>query len=157
MSIRILETVAVHEAEIDRFLVHAFAGVARFAGAATATRAALRALDMFARGEFLVARVTANAGNGDFQRRWLQSYLALAASADAQRRLAGLLDGTVKVDGLVVNQDVRWDIIEQLNRRDYPGSAALVTAEATRDNSAAGQAAAIAAEAARPDAATKAH
>ncbi len=100
--------------------------------------------------------VTANAGNGDFQRRWLQSYLALAASADAQRRLAGLLDGTVKVDGLVVNQDVRWDIIEQLNRRDYPGSAALVTAEAARDNSAAGQAAAIAAEAARPDAATKA-
>jgi aminopeptidase N len=99
--------------------------------------------------------VVTNAGNGDFQRRWLQSYLEQAASAEAQKRLAGLLDGSLKVDGLVVNQDLRWDIIEQLSRRDYPGSAALVTAEAARDNSAAGQAAAIAAEAVRPDAATK--
>jgi aminopeptidase N len=99
--------------------------------------------------------VVTNAGNGDFQRRWFQSYLEQAASAQAQTRLAGLLDGSLKVDGLAVNQDLRWDIIEQLSRRDYPGSAALVTAEAARDKSAAGQAAAIAAEVARPDAATK--
>jgi aminopeptidase N len=100
--------------------------------------------------------VLANAGNGDFQRRWLGNYLDQAASHAAQQRLAGLLDGSVKVEGLALNQDLRWDILQQLSRRDYPGSAALVSAEAARDKSAAGQAAAIAAEVARPDAATKA-
>jgi aminopeptidase N len=100
--------------------------------------------------------VLANADKSDFQRRWLNSYLNQAGSRAAQQRLAGLLEGTVKVDGLALNQDLRWDILQQLSRRDYPGSAALVSAEAARDKSAAGQAAAIAAEVARPDAATKA-
>jgi aminopeptidase N len=100
--------------------------------------------------------VTANANNGDFQRRWLLTYIEMAASVDAQKRLAGLLDGTVTTEDVTVNQDLRWEIIEQLNRRAYPGSAELISAEAARDKSDAGQAAAIAAEAARPDAATKA-
>jgi aminopeptidase N len=100
--------------------------------------------------------VTANASNGDFQRRWLLTYVDMAASVDAQKRLAGLLDGSVTTEGVTVNQDLRWEIIEQLNRRAYPGSAELISAEAARDKSDAGQAAAIAAEAARPDAATKA-
>jgi aminopeptidase N len=100
--------------------------------------------------------VTANANNGDFQRRWLLTYVDMAASVDAQKRLAGLLDGSVTTEGVTVNQDLRWEIIEQLNRRAYPGSAELISAEAARDKSDAGTAAAIAAEAARPDAATKA-
>jgi len=99
--------------------------------------------------------VTANPANGDFQRSWLLAYIEMAASADGQKRLAGLLDGSVTTPGVTVNQDLRWEIIQQLNRRDYPGSAALITAEAARDKSDAGQAAAIAAEAARPDAAVK--
>jgi aminopeptidase N len=100
--------------------------------------------------------VTANVKNSDFQRRWLLTYIEMAASVDAQKRLAGLLDGTVTTEGVTVNQDLRWEIIEKLNRRAYPGSAELISAEAARDKSDAGQAAAIAAEAARPDAATKA-
>ena len=100
--------------------------------------------------------VTANANNGDFQRRWLLTYIDMAASADAQKRLAGLLDGSFTMAGVTVNQDLRWQIIAQLNRRAYPGSADLIAAEAARDKSDAGQAAAIAAEAARPDASTKA-
>ena len=100
--------------------------------------------------------VKAHAGNGDFQRRWLRNYVGLVRSMPGQQRLAGLLDGSAGIDGLVINQDLRWEIIQQLSRRDYPGSAALVASEAARDKSAAGQAAAIAAEVARPDAATKA-
>jgi len=100
--------------------------------------------------------VTANANNGDFQRRWLLTYIEMAASVEAQKRLAGLLDGSFTTEGVTVNQDLRWEIIAQLNRRAYPGSAELIAAEAARDKSDAGQAAAIAAEAARPDAATKA-
>ena len=119
--------------------------------ATPATRRAIGALEAMAWNGVL-----ANAGNGDFQRRWFRSYLNQAGSVDAQKRLAGLLDGAVKVDGLAINQDLRWDILQQLSRHDYPGSAARVTEEAARDKSAAGQAAAIAAETARPDAATKA-
>jgi aminopeptidase N len=100
--------------------------------------------------------VTANANKGDFQRRWLLTYIDTAASPDAQKRLAGLLDGSFATEGVTVNQDLRWEIIGQLNRRAYLGSAELIAAEAARDKSDAGQAAAIAAEAARPDAATKA-
>jgi aminopeptidase N len=99
--------------------------------------------------------VTANSANGDFQRRWMRSYLTLVRSMEGQKRLAGLLDGSLAVDGLAVNQDLRWEIIQYLSRRDYPGSAALLASEAARDKSDAGQAAAIAAEVVRPDAATK--
>jgi aminopeptidase N len=99
--------------------------------------------------------VAASTGKGDFQRRWLRSCLNLASSTAAQQRLAGLLDGSQTIAGLEINQDLRWEILQQLSRRDYPGSAALVASEAARDNSAAGQAAAIAAEVARPDAANK--
>jgi aminopeptidase N len=95
-------------------------------------------------------------GTGDFQRRWLRSYVNFATSLDAQKRLAGLLDGTVTIPSMTIDQDVRWEIIAQLSRRDYPGSVALVASEAARDKSASGQAAAIAAEVARPDGATKA-
>jgi aminopeptidase N len=94
-------------------------------------------------------------GTGDIQRRWLRSYVHFATSLEAQRRLAGLLDGTVTIPGMAINQDLRWEIIHQLSRRDYPGSVALVASEAARDKSASGQAAAIAAEVVRPDAATK--
>jgi aminopeptidase N len=94
---------------------------------------------------------------GDFQRRWLRTWLNLAGSTAAQQRMAGLLDGSQTIAGLTINQDVRWEILQQLSRRDYPGSAALVASEAARDKSAAGQAAALAAEVMRPDAATKAH
>ncbi|MDQ2821527.1 MAG: aminopeptidase N [Pseudomonadota bacterium] len=101
--------------------------------------------------------VMTSTGNGDFQRRWLRTYLALASSTAAQQRLAALLDGSQNIAGLPVDQDLRWEIIQQLSRRDYPGSAALVATEAARDKSDAGQAAAIAAEVMRPDAVNKAH
>jgi aminopeptidase N len=100
--------------------------------------------------------VHANADNGDFQRAWFRSWASLAASPAAMKRMAGLLDGSVTVPGLTVDQDLRWVLVHELSRHGDPASAALITAEAARDKSAAGQAAAIAAEAARPDAATKA-
>ena len=99
--------------------------------------------------------VIGHVGNGDFQRRWFRSWLDLSASTDARNKMAGLLDGTVKVDGLAIDQDLRWAIIAQLNRRNDPAGATLITAEAAQDNSAAGHAAAIVAEALRPDPAIK--
>ena len=100
--------------------------------------------------------VLANKGNSDFLRRWFDLYVDLAASGPAQARLADILSAKLVVDGLPMSQDVRWALIRQLSRHDYPGSAALVEAERTRDNSDTGQIAAIAAAAVRPDAAVKA-
>jgi aminopeptidase N len=97
----------------------------------------------------------ASKGDDSFQRRWFSLYTAVASSPDALRRLAALLDGKEQVDGLAINQDLRWTIIGRLNRYNYPGAAALVEAEQARDKSDAGQAAALAAVVSRPDPAVK--
>jgi aminopeptidase N len=97
----------------------------------------------------------ANKGDDNFQRRWFNTYIGMASSREALDRLAGLLDGKTKVDGLDINQDLRWSIIARLNRFNYPGAAALVEAEQARDKSDTGQAAAVAATVVRPDPAVK--
>jgi aminopeptidase N len=105
--------------------------------------------------EDMAWRATAASTEPNTQRRWFGFYLANASSKEALGRLAGLLDGSVKVAGLEVGQDQRWTIITRLNRFDYPGSAALIAAEQARDGSDAGQAAALAATVVRPDPAVK--
>jgi aminopeptidase N len=97
----------------------------------------------------------ANKGDDNFQRRWFGAYVAVASSRPALDRLAALLDGKEKIDGLDINQDLRWSIIGRLNRYGYPGAAALVEAEQARDKSDSGQAAALAAVVSRPDPAVK--
>jgi aminopeptidase N len=95
--------------------------------------------------------VQASKGDDNFQRRWFNQYIELASSHNALERLAAILDGKTKVAGLDINQDLRWSIIERLNRFGYPGSEALVQAELARDKSDTGEAAALAATVARPD------
>jgi aminopeptidase N len=95
-------------------------------------------------------------GNDDFQRRWFGTYIGMASSRPALDRLAALLEGKQTLDGLTVNQDLRWAIIARLNRFDYPGAMELVKAEQERDKSDSGQSAALAATVMRPDPAVKA-
>jgi aminopeptidase N len=94
-------------------------------------------------------------GNDDFQRRWFGAYIGAASSRPALDRLAALLEGKQTLDGLAINQDLRWSIIARLNRYDYPGAADLVKAEQERDKSDSGQSAALAATVVRPDPAVK--
>ncbi len=94
---------------------------------------------------------TANASNRDFLRRWLGTYIELASSRAGLDRLAGLLNGKLVIDGLTVDQDLRWAMITQLSRHDYPGTTALIEAEVAKDRSDTGQAAAIGATVSRPD------
>jgi aminopeptidase N len=98
----------------------------------------------------------ASKGDDNFQRAWFSLYVSVAQSPEALARLASMLDGKTTLDGLAVNQDVRWRLISHLNRFNYPGSAALVQAEQERDKSDTGAAAALSATVQRPDAATKA-
>jgi aminopeptidase N len=114
------------------------------------TQAATRQLE-----DMAWSAVEANSADSNFQRRWMSTYLAVASSRPALDRLAALLDGKQKVDGLKIDQDLRWSIINRLNRNNYPGAAALVDAEQARDKSDTGQAAALAATVVRPDAAVK--
>jgi aminopeptidase N len=99
--------------------------------------------------------MAASGRDANTQRRWFGFYVANASSKDGLARLAGLLDGSVKVAGLEVGQDQRWSIIARLNRFDVPGSAALIASESAKDGSDAGQAAALAATVGRPDPAIK--
>jgi aminopeptidase N len=94
-------------------------------------------------------------GDDNFQRRWFGTYVGVASSRQGLDRLAGLLDGKTTIDGLAVNQDLRWSIIGRLSRYGYPGAAGLVEAEQARDKSDTGAAAAIAAIVSRPDAGVK--
>ena len=99
--------------------------------------------------------MAASHGDSNVQRRWFGFYINTATSSAALARLAGLLDGGVKVEALEVGQDQRWAIIARLNRFAFPGSAEMIAREQARDPSDAGQAGALAATVARPDPAIK--
>jgi len=97
----------------------------------------------------------AQSSTGDFQRRWFGSYVNFATTPEAQKRLAGLLDGSVQLKGMNVSQDLRWNIIAHLNSVGYAGADALLAAEQEKDKSDTGQSSALAATVARPDAKVK--
>ena len=98
------------------------------------------------------------ASRGDRERgnSWLSTYIPVASSDAALANLAGLLAGTVDAGGLEIDQEFRWDIIEQLNRMNVAGSEALIAKELERDKSEIGQLSALSAATVRPDAAMKA-
>ncbi|MCE9686932.1 aminopeptidase N [Shewanella sp. AS16] len=100
-------------------------------------------------------RAMETSDDSDFQRRWFNAYLSLASDGDSLQHLAQLLHGDSQIKGLKIDQDTRWAIITQLNRYDYPNSAAMLKQEAQADQSDSGQKAAIAAEVVRPEAGIK--
>ena len=92
-----------------------------------------------------------NATQGDFQRRWFNTYLAASGSKASLERLAALLDGRAQVKGLTLSQELRWDIISILNGKALPGADARIAAEQAKDKSDSGELAAVAAQVVRPD------
>ena len=100
--------------------------------------------------------VLANQANSNFLRLWFGLYQSAASDKAGLDRLAAILSGATVVEGMPLNQDLRWSLIGNLSRQDYPGSAALIEAELKRDNSDTGQSAALRATVLRPDPAIKA-
>ncbi|MBC7657012.1 MAG: aminopeptidase N, partial [Frankiaceae bacterium] len=98
----------------------------------------------------------ASRGNRERGKSWLSTYIPVASSDAAIANLSGLLAGTVDAGGLEIDQEFRWDIIQQLNRIDVPGSEALIARELERDKTENGQLSALSASTIRPDAAMKA-
>ena len=93
--------------------------------------------------------------SGSNMRRWFEAYRTITSSASSLSNLHAVLKGDEVIDGLVVNQDLRWDIIAQLNRYQYPNADKLITAELEKDSSDTGLKSAIYAEVIAPDEAIK--
>lgn len=85
----------------------------------------------------------------DAQLQFVKSYALLARSGRQLDTVSSLLEGTLTLDGLTVDQDLRWELIASLVTGGRAG-AELIDAELERDNTATGQNAAALAKAAIP-------
>ncbi|HEX7738329.1 MAG TPA: ERAP1-like C-terminal domain-containing protein, partial [Marmoricola sp.] len=97
---------------------------------------------------------TAEPGS-DSQLTFTRMYAATASSPAAVDDVAGILSGAVVIDGLSVDQDLRWSLITSLARVGRFGENDIAD-ELTRDTTISGKEEAAAARAARPDADAKA-
>ena len=75
---------------------------------------------------------------GDHQLTWVEAFAATARSAEHVDVLCAILNGGHDIDGLVVDDDLRWTVLERLSTIGAVGEDA-VDAELTRDDTAAGQ------------------
>jgi aminopeptidase N len=83
-------------------------------------------------------------GGSDEQLAYVRALASVATSAEDLALLAGLLDGSVRLDGLSVDTDLRWSLLARLVSRGAPkGSgtygAAEIDAELARDATDAGE------------------
>ncbi|CAH0256832.1 Aminopeptidase N [Arthrobacter sp. Bi83] len=88
-------------------------------------------------------------GGSDAQLQFIKSYALLARSEQQLDAVAGLLDGSVALPGLTVDQDLRWELLAALVVGGRMGQE-QIDAERQRDNTSSGQNAAALAKAAIP-------
>jgi aminopeptidase N len=89
------------------------------------------------------------------QLTWARFFAAVASSEADLGVLQGLLAGTEKVDGLEVDQELRWAFLEPLATYGVAGEG-ILAAELARDDTASGKRHQVRCLAARPSAAVKA-
>jgi aminopeptidase N len=93
--------------------------------------------------------------NSGHQLAWAR-FFAQVASAEAESRLLrGLLDGSARIDGLEVDQELRWTFLASLAAQGEADEKAIA-AELSRDDTASGKRHQVRSLAARPSAAVKA-
>jgi aminopeptidase N len=90
----------------------------------------------------------------DAQLAYAQAFTGVAVSPSDLALLAGLLDGSTVIDGLVVDTDLRWALLHRLVSRGERGRPGI-EAELARDATDAGARHAATCRAAIPDAAAK--
>ncbi|MFF1640225.1 aminopeptidase N [Streptomyces sp. NPDC058246] len=89
------------------------------------------------------------------QLTWARFLAAVASSEADLQLLQGLLEGTAKIDGLEVDQELRWAFLEPLAAHGVADESTLA-AELARDDTASGKRHQVRCLAARPSAAVKA-
>jgi aminopeptidase N len=95
------------------------------------------------------------AAGSDEQLAYALAFAGVASSEDDLALLAGLLDGSLTIDGLAIDTDMRWRLLHRLVSRGTAGEA-QIDAELDRDMTDAGQRHAASARAAMPTAEAKA-
>jgi aminopeptidase N len=96
----------------------------------------------------------AEPGSGH-QLAWARFFAAVATTRADLQLLQGLLDGSAKIDGLDVDQELRWTFLETLTAEGV-ADASVVAAERARDDTASGNRHEVRCLAARPSARVKA-
>ncbi|REK85649.1 aminopeptidase N [Streptomyces inhibens] len=96
----------------------------------------------------------AEPGSGH-QLTWARHFAAVATTAADLQLLKGLLEGTAKIDGLEVDQELRWAFLEPLAGHGVADEA-TIAAELARDDTASGKRHQVRCLAARPSAEVKA-
>ncbi len=92
----------------------------------------------------------------DVQLVWLRTLIHLSAAGDDLDRLSKLMDGEETIEGVKIDQPLRWAIVKRLIAFDRPGAADRLAAERERDASDKGRKSAFETEAAIPTAEAKA-
>ncbi|UCM88089.1 aminopeptidase N [Streptomyces marincola] len=132
-------------------MVHAWARTAQLRYTAPEGREAARA----ALADTAVGELRRATPGSDHQVAWAR-FLAACAGSDADAQLlTGLLAGTARIDGLDVDQELRWAFLEPLAASGHAG-AAEIDAELARDDTASGRRHQVRCLAARPSAEVKA-
>ncbi len=96
---------------------------------------------------------TARAGS-DAQFQFVKSFASIASTPEHGAALAGLLDGSIALDGLQIDSDLSWELLQGLVLVGQAGEAEIAAA-LEKDNTAKGQQAAALALAAIPTVAAK--
>lgn len=91
----------------------------------------------------------------EHQLAWARFFAAVAASAADFQLLTGLLEGTARIDGLDVDQELRWTFLSPPASKGLAGVEAI-DAELARDDTASGKRHQVRCLASRPSAAVKA-
>ncbi|ONK14254.1 aminopeptidase N [Streptomyces sp. MP131-18] len=99
--------------------------------------------------EATLERLRGAAPGSDHQLAWARAFAATARTDAQLGVLAGLLDGTESFEGLAVDTDLRWALVQRLAATGRADEAAIA-AELARDATSAGERHAAAARAARP-------
>ncbi|QWF23654.1 aminopeptidase N [Nocardioides sp. LMS-CY] len=133
---------------VSRIPTYALQAVNQFA--APDNRVALRARFESGLRELLLVA----APGSDQQLTFVRTYASVAHSDQAIADLEALLDGGLVVEGLAVDQDLRWSLITGLAVNGREGN--RIETEAAADNTISGQEHAAAARASRPTAEAKA-
>ncbi|WP_407553150.1 aminopeptidase N [Streptomyces sp. Pv4-95] len=100
-------------------------------------------------------QLRAAAPGSDHQLAWARAFAATARTAEQLDLLQGLLDGTQELDGLAVDTELRWSLLQRLAATGRADEKAIA-AELERDRTSAGERHAATARAARPSAGAKA-
>ncbi len=97
----------------------------------------------------LLELARAAAAGSDTQLQLVKSLAALAVTDDQMEAIAALLDGRLALEGLVIDTDLRWELLISLVAGGRAGDDAI-DAELARDDTATGEREAATARAARP-------